>query len=152
MKGDSVETGLLPTFSAAASAELQTMRAPAVASQDAGGDASGIRDLTDVVWASIDNDDSRDLDQLTVADTLAGNAVRIRVAVADVDALVKAGSAIDTHARHNTTWVHTAAEVFPMLPEQLSTNLTSLNAGEARLAVVVDRVIGAEGSVLNTEI
>ena len=147
-----LERGLLPTFSAAASAELQTMEAPGAASQDAGRDASGIRDLTDVVWASIDNDDSRDLDQLTVADTLAGDTVRIRVAVADVDALVKAGSAIDTHARHNTTSVYTAAEVFPMLPEQLSTNLTSLNAGEERLAVVVDMVIGADGSVVNSEI
>ena len=147
-----LERGLLPTFSAAASAELQTLQAPAVASRDAGGDAAGIRDLTDAVWASTDNDDSRDLDQLTVADTLAGDTARIRVAIADVDALVKAGSAIDTHARHNTTSVYTAAEVFPMLPEQLSTNLTSLNAGEERLAVVVDMVIGADGSVLSSEI
>jgi len=146
-----LERGLLPTFSAAASAELQTMQAPAVASRDADGDASGIRDLTNVVWASIDNDDSRDLDQLTVAETLSGDTARIRVAVADVDALVKAGSAIDMHARHNTTSVYTAAEVFPMLPEQLSTNLTSLNAGEERLAVVVDMVIGADGSVLSSE-
>jgi len=146
-----LERGLLPTFSAAASAELQAMQTPAVASRD-GGDASAIRDLTDLVWASIDNDDSRDLDQLTVADTLAGDTARIRVAVADVDSLVKAGSAIDTHARHNTTSVYTAAEVFPMLPEQLSTDLTSLNAGEERLAVVVDMVIGADGSVLSSEI
>ena len=145
-----LERGLLPTFSAAASAELQTM--PAVASRDGGGDAAEIRDLTDVIWASIDNDDSRDLDQLTVADTLTGDTDRIRVAIADVDALVKAGSAIDAHARHNTTSVYTAAEVFPMLPEQLSTNRTSLNAGEDRLAVVVDMVIGADGSVLSSEI
>jgi exoribonuclease-2 len=112
-----LERGLLPTFSAAASAELQTMQAP---SGDAGGEASEIRDLTNLVWASIDNDDSRDLDQLTVADMLAGDRAQIRVAIADVDALVKAGSAIDAHARHNTTSVYTAAEVFPMLPEQLS--------------------------------
>jgi exoribonuclease-2 len=144
-----LEKGLLPTFSAAASAELQTIQAP---SGDSGGDAPEIRDLTDVVWASIDNDDSRDLDQLTVADTLAGDTAQIRVAIADVDVLVKAGSAIDAHARHNTTSVYTAAEVFPMLPEQLSTNLTSLNAGEERLAIVVDMVIGADGSVLSSEI
>jgi exoribonuclease-2 len=147
-----LERGLLPTFSAAASAELRTVQAPAATNRDAGGDASAIRDLTDLVWASIDNDDSRDLDQLTVADTVAGDSVRIRVAVADVDALVKSGSAIDMHARHNTTSVYTAAEVFPMLPEQLSTNLTSLNAGEERLAVVVDMVIGADGSVVRFEI
>jgi exoribonuclease-2 len=146
-----LERGLLPTFSAAASAELQTMQA-AIASRDAGSDASEIRDLRDLVWASIDNDDSRDLDQLTVADTRAADAARIRVAIADVDALVKAGSAIDTHARHNTTSVYTTAEVFPMLPEYLSTNLTSLNAGEERLAVVVDMVIGADGSVQSSEV
>src|SRR4029453_2940510 len=85
-------------------------------------------------------------------DTLPGDTARIRVAIADVDALVKAGSAIDTHARHNTTSVYTAAEIFPMLPEQLSTDLTSLNAGAERLAVVVDMVIGADGSVLSSEI
>ena len=88
---------------------------------------ASIRDLTDLLWASIDNDDSRDLDQLTVAETLPGDAVKIRVAVADVDALVKDGSAIDAHARHNTTSVYTAARIFPMLPEKLSTDLTSLN-------------------------
>ena len=143
-----LERGLLPTLSAAASAELRTMQTPAIAD----GDASAVRDLTGLAWASIDNDDSRDLDQLTVAETLAGDTVKIRVAVADVDALVKSGSAIDAHARHNTTSVYTAAEIFPMLPEQLSTNLTSLNAGEERLAVVVDMVIGADGSVLNSEI
>ena len=115
-------------------------------------DASGIRDLTELLWASIDNDDSRDLDQLTVAETLTGDAVRIRVAVADVDALVKAGSAIDQHARHNTTSVYTAAEIFPMLPEQLSTDLTSLNADVERLAVVVEMVIGADGTVQGSEI
>jgi exoribonuclease-2 len=147
-----LERGLLPTFSAAATAEVRMIQAPAVASSDPGGDTSGIRDLADLLWASIDNDDSRDLDQLTVADTLAGDTVRIRVAVADVDALVKAGSAIDEHARHNTTSVYTAATIFPMLPEQLSTNLTSLNAGEERLAVVVEMVIGADGSVQGSEI
>jgi len=145
-----LERGLLPTFSAAASAELRTMQGPA--SPNPGGDAAGIRDLTNLVWASIDNDDSRDLDQLTIARALGGDIVRISVAVADVDSLVKAGSAIDAHARHNTTSVYTAAEIFPMLPEQLSTNLTSLNAGEERLAVVVDMVIGADGVMQSSEI
>jgi exoribonuclease-2 len=147
-----LERGLLPTFSSAVSAELRTVQAAAVAGRDSEGDASGIRDLTDLAWASIDNDESRDLDQLTVAEAIAGDAVRIRVAIADVDSLVKADSAIDAHARHNTTSVYTAAEIFPMLPEQLSTDLTSLNAGEERLAVVVDMVIGADCSVEGAEI
>ena len=116
------------------------------------GDPSGIRDLTDLLWASIDNDDSRDLDQLTVAEALPGDKVKIRVAVADVDALVKDGSAIDEHARHNTTSVYTAAEIFPMLPEKLSTDLTSLNLDEERLAVVVEMVIGADGSLQGSDI
>src|SRR6185369_5724234 len=122
-----VERGLLPTFSDAAAAELEGIQARA-STDDASGGKSPIRDLTGLLWASIDNDDSRDLDQLTVAETVPGGAVKIRVAVADVDALVKDGSAIDQHARHNTTSVYTAAEIFPMLPEQLSTDRTSLNA------------------------
>jgi len=147
-----LERGLLPSFSAEVSAELRKMQGPAVASRDPGGNAAEIRDLTNLVWASIDNDDSRDLDQLTVAHALGGDTVRICVAVADVDSLVKASSAIDAHARHNTTSVYTAAEIFPMLPEQLSTNLTSLNFGEERLAVVMDMVIGADGIVQSSEI
>src|SRR5512135_186221 len=132
------ERGLLPSFSAAALAELDRIQAPAGASGESVGDPIGIRDLTDLPWASIDNDDSRDLDQLTVAEAPLGGNVKIRVAVSDVDALVKNGSAIDEHARHNTASVYTAAEIFPMLPEKLSTDLTSLNFGEERLAVVVE--------------
>ena len=147
-----IERGLLPTFSAAAAAELLTIRESAIAENRPHEDGAEVRDLTALMWASIDNDDSRDLDQLTVAEAIADDAVRIRVAVADVDSLVKADSAIDVHARHNTTSVYTAAEVFPMLPEQLSTDMTSLNAGEERLAVVVDMVIGASQSVQRSEI
>jgi len=75
------------------------------------------RDLRGLLWASIDNDDSRDMDQLTVAEAIPGDKVKILVAVADVDALIKNGSAIDEHARHNTTSVYTAAMIFPMLPK-----------------------------------
>ncbi|MFZ1472398.1 MAG: RNB domain-containing ribonuclease [Anaerolineae bacterium] len=142
-----IERGLLPDFSAAALAELDKIQAAAGATN-----AESIRDLTDLLWASIDNDDSRDLDQLTVAETLPGGNVKIRVAVADVDALVKDGSAIDEHARHNTTSVYTAAEIFPMLPEALSTDLTSLNFAEERLAVVVEMVVGADGALLGSDI
>ena len=147
-----LERGLLPDFSAAALTELDRIQAPAGVNGESVGDPSGIRDLTDLLWASIDNDDSLDLDQLTVAETLPGDKVRIRVAVADVDALVKDGSAIDEHARHNTTSVYTAAEIFPMLPEKLSTDLTSLNLDEERLAVVVEMVIDADGSLQGSDI
>ncbi len=141
-----LERGLLPDFSAAALAELDRIRAPADVND------GSVRDLTALLWASIDNDDSRDLDQLTVAETLPGGRVKIRVAVADVDALVKDGSAIDEYARHNTTSVYTAAEIFPMLPEKLSTDLTSLNFAEVRLAVVVEMVIGADGALQGSDI
>ena len=78
--------------------------------------------------------------------------MKILVAVADVDSLVKNGSAIDDHARHNTTSVYTAARIFPMLPEKLSTDLTSLNFNEDRLAVVIEMVIGADGSLQDSDI
>ena len=147
-----LERGLLPDFSAAVLAELDRIQAPAGVNRESGGDPFGIRDLTDLPWASIDNDDSRDLDQLTIGEALPGDKVKVRVAVADVDALVKNGSAIDEHARHNTTSVYTAAKIFPMLPEKLSTDLTSLNFDEERLAVVVEMVIDADGSLQGSDI
>ena len=147
-----LERGLLPDFSAAVLAELDRMQAPAGVNGEQVANPSGIGDLTDLLWASIDNDDSRDLDQLTVAEVLPADKVKIRVAVADVDALVKDGSAIDEHARHNTTSVYTAAKIFPMLPEKLSTDLTSLNFAAERLAVVVEMVIGADGALQGSDI
>ena len=84
---------------------------------------------------------------MTVAESLPGNGVKILVSIADVDALVKNGSAIDTHARHNTTSVYTAAEIFPMLPEKLSTGLTSLNLNEERLSIVVEMNVNSDGTV-----
>ena len=143
-----LERGLLPTFSDAASAELERIQT-AAGTDDA---SPTIRDLTGLLWASIDNDDSRDLDQLTVAETLPGDAFKILVAVADVDALVKDGSAIDAHARHNTTSVYTAAGVFPMLPQKLSTDLTSLNPDQDRLAVIVEMTVAADGAVQSSDI
>src|SRR5205814_1128019 len=101
---------------------------------------------------SIDNDDSRDLDQLSVSESLPAGAVKIFVAVADVDAVVKKDMAIDQHARHNTTSVYTAAEIFPMLPEKLSTDLTSLNEGVDRLAMVVEMICTKDGELESEEI
>jgi exoribonuclease-2 len=140
------ERGLLPDFSPAVLAETAAITGPARASE------ASVRDLRGLPWASIDNDDSRDLDQLSVAEPLAGGAVRILVAVADVDACVAAGSAIDGHAGTNTTSVYTAAQVFSMLPERLSTDLTSLNEAEDRLALVLDMTVGAGGEVTGSEV
>jgi VacB/RNase II family 3'-5' exoribonuclease len=141
-----VDRGLLPDFSAEVLTELGKIQNAASMN---GGQVGDLRHLS---WASIDNDDSRDLDQLTVAESMPGEKVKIFVAVADVDATVKSGSAIDEHAQHNTTSVYTAAQIFPMLPEKLSTDLTSLNFHEDRLAVVVEMEIGAYGSVENSDI
>jgi VacB/RNase II family 3'-5' exoribonuclease len=146
------ERGLLPDFSAAALAELDGIQGPADVNGESVEGPSRIRDLTDLPWASIDNDDSRDLDQLTVAEALPLDMVKISVAVADVDALVKKGGAIDEHARHNTTSVYTAARIFPMLPERLSTDLTSLGFDEERLAVIVEMTIGVDGSLQGSDI
>ena len=141
-----LERGLLPDFSPQALAELGRIQAPARETQ------ASMRDLRDLLWASIDNDDSRDLDQLTVAIGDAADRVKVLVAVADVDALVKLGSALDEHARHNTTSVYTAAEIFPMLPEKLSTDLTSLNDQSDRQSIVVEMVISADGTLQGSDI
>ncbi len=141
-----IERGLLPDFSAEALQELGRIETPATV----GG--AQFRDLRDLLWASIDNDDSRDLDQLTVAEAMPGDKVKILVAVADVDAVVQSGSAIDSHARHNTTSVYTAAAIFPMLPEKLSTDLTSLGFNADRLAIVVEAVVGDDGSLQDSAI
>jgi len=130
-----------PDFSDEAKEELAHLRAPAKT------DGSDARDLRDLLWCSIDNDDSLDLDQLTAAEDLPDGKTRIRVAIADVDALVDRGTYIDAHALHNTTSIYTAARVFPMLPDKLSTNLTSLNPDADRVSVVVEMVINADGSL-----
>lgn len=133
--------GLLPEFSAPALRE-------AGAAQNAPPERGGaIRDLRALTWFSIDNDDTRDLDQLSVAQVLPGGAARLLVAVADVDALVALSGAVDAHAAVNTTSVYTAAGIFPMLPEQLSTDLSSLHEGQERLAVVVEMQVRADGTV-----
>ena len=136
-----LKRGLQPDFSPAAEAEadrLEPPRAPFPA---------GARDSRDLLWCSIDNDDSRDLDQLTVAEELPGGRVRVLVAVADVSAGVAAGSALDQHAGANTTSVYTPAQNFPMLPERLSTDLTSLNEAQDRLAMVTEWITDGEGRV-----
>jgi VacB/RNase II family 3'-5' exoribonuclease len=141
-----IDRGLLPDFSAEALAELGKIQAAPVNTEGVA------RDLRNLPWCSIDNDDSLDLDQLTVAETIAGGDIKILVAVADVDSTVRLGSAIDDHARQNTTSVYTAARIFPMLPEKLSTDITSLNFNRDRLAIVIEMKIGADGVLKDSDI
>lgn len=138
--------GLEPEFPDAVQKQLSRISAAASESDPS------IRDLTGLPWCSIDNDDSRDLDQLTAIEPLVKGEVRVFVAVADVDALVKKGSAIDAHARHNTTSVYTSARVFPMLPERLSTDLTSLNPDADRLALVNQMDFSDDGILVSSSI
>ena len=140
------ERGLAPEFSDAA------LRQAGDIDPEPWQPVDGLRDLRPLPWCSIDNDDSRDLDQLTCAEALPGGEVRLRVAIADVDSLVAKDTPIDDHARHNTTSVYTVAQVFPMLPEKLSNDLTSLNPGEDRPAVVVEMFVDGEGRVRGGEI
>jgi exoribonuclease-2 len=146
-----IERALVPDFSPAALAEMATL-AGAGAAPPPDGAAGSIRDMRERLWASIDNDDSLDLDQLSVAEPLADGTVKIFVAIADVDALVKKGSAIDGHARTNTTSVYTAAQIFPMLPEKLSTDLTSLGEGVDRRAIVVEMVVRSDGTIADSSL
>jgi len=140
-----LERGLAPDFPPQALAQLDAIHAPATP-------PAAARDLRSLLWCSIDNDDSRDLDQLTVAEALPGGGTKVLVAIADVDALVPAGSPLDAHAQENTTSVYTAAETFPMLPEKLSTDLTSLNQDGDRQAMVVELVLAADGSLAGSDV
>ena len=135
------ERGLVPDFSPEIDREVDSIGGPAQEND------SAIRDQRKLLWFSIDNDDSRDLDQLTYAVDHGGNKSTVYVAVADVDALVHKGSAIDLRARENTTSIYTAGGIFPMLPEQLSTDWSSLNEGEDRIAVVIEYDVDEGGAV-----
>lgn len=108
---------------------------------------SNLRDLRSLVWSSIDNPESRDLDQVEVAELLTSGDIKVLVGIADVDSLVPAGSAIDRHAARNTTSVYCGVVTFPMLPERLSTGLTSLNENVDRPALVIEFVVAPDGTI-----
>ena len=107
---------------------------------------SDLRDLRSLLWSSIDNAESRDLDQIEYAESLDGGAIKVLVGIADVDVLVGKGTALDQHAMLNSTSVYTGVAVFPMLPVEISTGLTSLNQGEDRSIIVIELVLNADGS------
>ena len=138
------EKGLEPEFPRAVLDELRSI--PGAAR------AAGVKDLRELPWCSIDNDDSRDLDQLSVGERRSDGSTRLRIAIADVDALVPRDSAADRHAGVNTTSVYTAARIYPMLPERLSTDLTSLVRDEDRLAVVVEVVVAPDGTLDGSDV
>ena len=139
-----LERGLQPDFPRAALEQAEATR-PVSADRD-------LEDLRALPWCSIDNDDSRDLDQLTVASARPGGGATIRVAVADVAAAVAVDSPVDRHARANTTSVYTPPQNFPMLPLHLSTDVTSLNPGEDRVAFVIGIDVDASGQTGNTTV
>jgi exoribonuclease-2 len=136
-----IAKGFLPDFPPQVIAEL--------ASQPASGKETdpSIRDLTGLLWSSIDNTESKDLDQVEFAEKLADGSIRIMVGIADVDAFVRQNSALDVFARRNATSVYTGAAPFPMLPAQLSNHLSSLQQGEERLAIVTEYSVDEAGEV-----
>lgn len=139
-----VDRGLQPDFPPDALRQLTDIPGPA---RD-----PAARDLRPLPWCSIDNNGSEDLDQLTVSEDLGGGRTKVLVAIADVDALVRPGTPLDQHAAANATTVYTPAQIFPMLPERLSTDLTSLAQGEDRLAVVVELIATADGRVAESTV
>lgn len=135
-----VDEGFQPSFEPAIANRLNALPEPE-------SKAAGVADLRDLPWSSIDNHESRDLDQIEVVERLAGGKMRVLIGIADVDAYVERGDVIDHHASHNTTSVYAGTVVFPMLPERLSTDLTSLNQDGDRFAVVTEFVVDDAGNV-----
>jgi len=111
-----------------------------------------IRDLRNLLWSSIDNDSSRDLDQIEVAERLPDGGIRVLVGIADVDAFVPKHSPIDEHAARETTTVYTGIRNFPMLPEELSTNASSLLEDGDKLGIVIEFVAGTDGGVHSSDV
>jgi ribonuclease R len=142
-----IANGFEPDFPPEVEREVATLLSlePEAASRE-------VRDLRGLLWSSIDNRESRDLDQVEVAERLPSGEVRVLIGIADVDALVPKGSATDAHAAENTTSVYAGVVVFPMLPERLSTDLTSLNQGEDRLAIVIEMHIAPDGTVTREDV
>ncbi|MGC2172276.1 MAG: RNB domain-containing ribonuclease, partial [Candidatus Sulfotelmatobacter sp.] len=142
------EHGFEPDFPPAVRQQLAELRArPPLIS--CGGD---VRDLRDRLWSSIDNDTSRDLDQIEVAERLPNGEIRVLVGIADLDGFVPKQSAIDQHAAREITTVYAGIRNFPMLPEELSTGQTSLLENQDRLSVVIEFVVNGDGQVTSSDV
>jgi VacB/RNase II family 3'-5' exoribonuclease len=136
-----IDEGFHPDFPPGVEDQLKALESRAVSPLTA-----DVRDLRSLLWSSIDNDTSRDLDQAEVAERVSGG-IRVMVAIADVDADVAIDTVIDQHAAAESTSVYTGVRTFPMLPDALSTDLTSLNESADRMAIVIDMLVGADGSI-----
>ena len=136
-----IDNGFEPEFSADVWQQLRDIQSESMPQHDQS------RDMRDVLWSSIDNDSSRDLDQIEWAEQLPNGDIRVLVAIADVDSRVAKDSPIDRHAAKNTVSVYTESKIFPMLPAELSTGITSLNESEERLAMVADMIVKENGDV-----
>ncbi|MEI6245923.1 MAG: RNB domain-containing ribonuclease [Acidobacteriota bacterium] len=143
-----LENGFEPDMPAAVPAQLAQLQRnpPRIAP------TGDVKDLRHLLWSSIDNDTSRDLDQLEVAESVGDGATKIMVAIADVDAYVAKATPIDAHAATETTTVYTGVSIFPMLPEPLSTDATSLNEDGDRFAMVIEFVVSPDGHVTSSAV
>ncbi|MBV9216286.1 MAG: RNB domain-containing ribonuclease [Acidobacteria bacterium] len=135
------ENGFEPEFSPQVLEQIKQIQAESPPS------THGVRDMRDLLWSSIDNESSRDLDQIEWAEQLDNGDIHVLVGIADVDARVAKDSPVDKHAAKNTVTVYTESKIFPMMPEELSTDITSLNQGVDRLAIVADMTVKANGDV-----
>ncbi len=139
-----IDNHFRPELDAAAQREVDMLRAPAVPDE--------VRDMRDLAWSSIDNTESRDLDQVELVEALPDGGVRLRIGIADVDVFVAKGSALDAHAAANATSVYTGVAVYPMLPREISENRSSLLDGADRLVVVVELELSKEGAVRGRDV
>jgi exoribonuclease-2 len=143
-----LENGFEPEFPAGVQQQLEqlSLHPPAIVATGA------IRDLRDLLWSSIDNDTSRDLDQIEVAQAVPGGGVKVMIAIADVDAFAAKDSPIDQHAAMETTTVYAGVRNFPMLPEQLSTGASSLLEDADKLSIVIEAVVSKDGEVQSGDV
>jgi exoribonuclease-2 len=140
-----LDAGFHPDFPSEVARETEALK------QIAPDPAGIVRDLRDLLWSSIDNDNSRDLDQVEYVEKLPDGSIRLLVGIADVDSLVRKGSATDQHASTETTSVYTGVTTFPMLPDELSTDLTSLRDAQERLSIIIELHVLESGEVKSHE-